>query len=77
MKLTRRYQTLPDRAVCLSPRCPWHREGPDAEATGAAHALYNAGHEVRVCSSAVVIFNGRGPSLADARRAVEASGVSR
>lgn len=83
MKLTRRYQLIADRAVCMSYGCPWHRDGGDAEATGAAHAQAT-GHEVRVTASAVVIFNGTppgrtgGPDTPDrqaARRAVLAGGT--
>lgn len=57
MKLNRRYQVLPDRAVCFEPGCSFHREGETAEPLGEAHASVT-GHHVRCISTAMAIFNG-------------------
>jgi hypothetical protein len=54
-KVARRYHVLPDRGVCMHSGCAWHRDGDTAELLGHAHAE-NTGHEVRVSTSAVVIF---------------------
>jgi hypothetical protein len=55
MNRPRRYQILPDQAACHQPGCAFHREGETAEFFGEQHAA-TTGHEVRVKTSAVVIF---------------------
>jgi hypothetical protein len=55
VKMTRRYQTIPDRARCYRPGCAFHMEGATAETLGEAHAGVT-GHEVRVESGSVIIF---------------------
>lgn len=55
MSLSRRYQLLPDRAVCMSHGCPWHRDGADAEQLAEAHTI-STRHEVHVQAGSKVIF---------------------
>jgi hypothetical protein len=66
MKAARRYQVLPDQAACHQPGCPWHFDGDTTEMVAEAHAAAS-GHEVRITTSARVIFNGRQPAKAGAR----------
>ena len=55
MNANRRYNVLPDHAVCHHPGCSWRCMGEPAETLGEAHAI-NTGHEVRVKTAAVVTF---------------------
>lgn len=62
MKLSRRYQLLPDYAECQmsATGCPFYAEGDTAEKAAAAH-VEETGHQVRVETGATVIIGPPSP----------------
>jgi hypothetical protein len=66
VKLTRRYQVLPDYAECREPGagCYFSVSGPDADRSAAAH-VEKTGHSVRVETCATVTI---GPAAGEVAR---------
>lgn len=56
MKISRRYQPLPDRAVCMYRGCPWHVDGQAAESLGEIH-IDKTGHPVEVTTGAKLLLS--------------------